>query len=66
MTLALNFIALGPSEVERLQTSTVGWIVIAIAWSVVGALWLAGSLLTAQRASQSNTDLGTQTDGNAS
>ena len=66
MTLVLNFIALGPSEVERIQTSTVGWIVIAMAWSIIGALWLAGSLLTAQRASQSATDLGAQTDGNAS
>ncbi len=50
---ALNLIALA-SEVNGLYPSSVGWIVIAIAWSIVGTLWLAGSLMTAQRASQSS------------
>ena len=50
---ALNLMALA-SEVGGLYPSTVGWMVIAIAWSIIGALWLAGSFLTAQRASQSS------------
>jgi hypothetical protein len=45
--------ALSASEVDMLQTSTVGWIVIAIAWSIIEALRLAGSFLTAKAASQS-------------
>jgi hypothetical protein len=40
-------------EVGWFHRSTLGWIVIAIAWSIIGALWLAGSFLTAHRASQS-------------
>jgi hypothetical protein len=48
---AINFTALA-SEVGWLHPSTVGWIVIAIAWSIIGALWLAGSFLSAQRDSQ--------------
>ena len=55
MTFAVNFMALSTSEMERLQTSTVGWIFIAVAWSVIGALWLAASLLPAPSASQSST-----------
>lgn len=55
MTFALNFIALSMSEVEQLQTSKVGWIFIAVAWSVIGALWLAASLLPAPSPSQSST-----------
>ena len=50
---ALHLIAL-TSEVDGLNPSTVGWMVIAIAWSIIGALWLAGSFLAAQRASQSS------------
>lgn len=50
---ALNLIALA-SEGDELYPSNLGWMVIAIAWSIIGALWLAGSLLTAQRASQSS------------
>ena len=42
----LNLIALA-SEVDGLYPSTVGWMVIAVAWSIIGALWLAGSFLTA-------------------
>jgi len=45
--------ALGASDVDRLQTSTMGWIVIAVAWFIIEALWLAGSFLNARRASQS-------------
>jgi hypothetical protein len=51
--LALSLIALA-SEVDGSYLSTVGWMVIAIAWSIIGALWLAGSLLTSRRASQSS------------
>jgi hypothetical protein len=43
-----HVMALGASEVDSLQTSTVGWIVIAIAWCIIEALWLAGSVLTAR------------------
>ena len=50
---ALNLVA-AVSEVGWLHPSTFGWMVIAIAWSIIGALWLAGSVLTAQRASQSS------------
>ena len=50
MTFALNFIALTQSEVDQLQTSTVGWILIAVTWTVIGALWLAASLLSAPSA----------------
>jgi hypothetical protein len=47
MTLALNYLmALGPSEVKWLQMSTVVWVVIAIACSVIGRLWLADQLLS--------------------
>lgn len=49
---ALNLIALA-SELDGFYPSTAGWIVIAIAWSIIGSLWLAGSYLRAQRASQS-------------
>jgi hypothetical protein len=49
----LNLIALA-SEVEGLYPSSVGWMVIAVAWSIIGALWLAGSFLSAQRALQSS------------
>jgi hypothetical protein len=35
---APHVMALSASEVDRLQTSTVGWIVIAIAWSIIGAM----------------------------
>jgi len=49
---ALNLMARA-SEVDGSSASAVGWIVIAIAWSIIGALWMAGSVLT-QRASQSN------------
>jgi hypothetical protein len=45
--------ALSASEVIGLQTSMIGWIVIAIAWSIIEALWLAGSFLTAKTSSQS-------------
>jgi hypothetical protein len=48
MIFALSLIALDSSEVNLPMTSVVGWIVIAIAWSVLGALRLAGSLLAAQ------------------
>jgi hypothetical protein len=44
---ALNLKAVA-SEVGWLHPSTLGWMVIAIAWSIIGALWLAGSFLTAQ------------------
>jgi hypothetical protein len=50
---APHVIALSASELDTLQTSTVGWIVIVIAWSIIEAVWLAGSFLTARRASQS-------------
>jgi hypothetical protein len=50
---ALNLIALA-SEVDGLYPSSVGWMVIAIAWSIIGGLWLTGSFLTAQRASQAS------------
>lgn len=50
---APHVMALSASEVASLQTSTVGWIVIAIAWCIIEALWLAGSFLTARTASQS-------------
>ena len=50
---ALNLIAVA-SEVGWLHPSTLGWMVIAIAWSIIGALWLAGSFLTAHRTSQSS------------
>jgi hypothetical protein len=49
-TLILTAMA---SEVAGLGMSTVGWMVIAITWSITGVLWLAGGLLTARRASQS-------------
>ncbi len=62
MTFALNFMVLAPSEIERLQTNTVGWAVIAIAWSVVGCLWLASQLVRVQTSSQTTTDLSTQTN----
>ena len=48
---ALNLIAL-TAEVDGADPSVVGWMVIAIAWSIIGSLWLAGSFLT-QRSSQS-------------
>ena len=50
---ALNLMVVA-SEVGWLDQSTLGWIVIAIAWSIIGALWLAGSFLSAQRALQSS------------
>lgn len=50
---ALHLMAVA-SEVSWLHPSTLGWIVIAIAWSIIGSLWLAGSFLAAQRASQSS------------
>lgn len=53
---ALNLIALA-SEADGLYPTNLGWMVIAIAWSIIGALWLAGSLLAAQTASQSGLDL---------
>lgn len=46
--------ALSASEVDNLQTSTVGWIVIAIAWCIIEALWLAGSFLTARKLRATN------------
>jgi len=52
MTMFTLFLMTRASEVDGLFPTTVGWIVIAIAWSVVGALWMTGSFLT-QRASQS-------------
>ena len=64
MTFTVNFMALSTSEMEALQLSSVGWIVIAITWSVVGALWLAGGFLNARKAAQS-TRPGSLTDGNA-
>ena len=48
-----HLLALSAFDVATLQTSTAGWIVIVIAWSIIQALWLAGSFLSAQRASQS-------------
>ena len=50
---ALNLMVVA-SEAGWFDPSTLGWIVIAIAWSIIGVLWLAGSFLTAQRASQSS------------
>ena len=50
---ASNLIAMA-SEVGWFDRSALGWIVVAIAWSLIGALWLAASFLTAQRASQSS------------
>ena len=47
---ALNLIA-AASEVGWLHPSTLGWMVIAIAWSIIGALWLASSFSPAHRAS---------------
>ncbi len=43
------------SEVGWLHPSTRGWMVIAIAWSIIGALWLAGSFLTAHGTLQTST-----------
>jgi hypothetical protein len=64
MTFTLSFMVLAPSEIERLQTSIVGWAVIAIAWSVVGCLWLASHLRV--QSSQTTTDLTTQTSESGS
>jgi hypothetical protein len=50
----LNLMA-AASEVDWLHPSTLGWIVIAFVWSIIGALRLAGGFLTAKRASQSST-----------
>ena len=50
---ALNLIAL-TSEVDGFNPSIVGWMVIAIAWSIIGSLWLVGSFLSAQRGPQSS------------
>ncbi|HSE24892.1 MAG TPA: hypothetical protein VLB68_24745 [Pyrinomonadaceae bacterium] len=48
----LNLTAMA-SEVAGLDTSTVGWMIIAITLSITGVLWMAGGLLTGQRASKS-------------
>ena len=49
---ALNLITVA-SEVDWFHPSSLGWMVIVITWSIIGALWMAASLLT-ERASQSN------------
>ena len=49
---ALNLNAMS-SEVGWVHPSTLGWIVIAITWAMIGTVWLAGSLWSANKASQS-------------
>lgn len=49
---ALNLIPVAP-EVGWLDPYSLGWMVIVIAWSIIGTLWMAASLLS-QRASESN------------
>lgn len=49
---ALNLMAMA-SEPGWFNRSTLGWMVIVIAWTIIGAVWMAANLLS-QRASQSN------------
>jgi len=50
-TIPSNLTAL--TSEAGLGASLAGWMAIAIAWSILGTLWIAGGLLTARRASQS-------------
>lgn len=61
MTFVVDFIALG-SPVEEVRSSA-GWIVIAIVWSIIGSLWLAGNLSSLRNASQSRPNLDASVPG---
>lgn len=41
MTFAIYFMALSQTQLEEPQTSTLGWLVIAAAWTLIAALRLA-------------------------
>jgi hypothetical protein len=43
VTFITNFMAFSQSQLEGAQTSTGGWIFIAVAWTVIAAMWLATS-----------------------
>ena len=43
MTFATHFMALSQSQIEGAQTSTGGWIFIALAWTAIAGMWLATS-----------------------
>ncbi len=49
MTFAINSIVLNQPQVEELQTSAVGWIVIAVTWTAISAMWLASNYLSRGR-----------------
>lgn len=59
LVFALNLIA----EVNGLDTSLVGWIVVAITLSAIGTLQLAGRFLIVNRVLQSTIDSGLKTNG---
>lgn len=50
---AFNLTALA-SEGDVVSPATVGWVIIAFAWSVIGALWMASSFLTHSHFRHSN------------
>jgi hypothetical protein len=46
VTIANLYMALGQTQLEGAQTSTGGWVFIAVVWTVIAAVWLATSRIT--------------------